>query len=119
MSEPERPIVFSICGQEFRLRATGEDGERVKKVAAAVEGMIRERKGRAMQSDLRAAIMTAYELAFELQELREELASTRPGEAAEVMDRLLQSIDSAMHGATEGDASPSRATGKEKQNKRR
>jgi cell division protein ZapA (FtsZ GTPase activity inhibitor) len=65
---------------------------RVREVGAAVDAMIRERKGRAMQSDLRAAIMTAYELADELREVRQELERLKSSNATR-MDQLLEKLD--------------------------
>jgi len=118
MSQPEHLIVFSVCGQEFRLRGTSDDGERVKKVAVAVENMIRERRTRAMQSDLRAAIMTAYELAYELQELKDN-ASSKSGTTGEAMDRLLERLEKEM-GALPSGREPGRpSAGKDKGNRRR
>lgn len=113
MSGDDQLIVFTICGQEFRLRQVGDKAGRMKKVAASLEQLIRERKGRvAVGGELRTAIMTAFELAYELAELKEELSRMKSSGVTETMDRLLERIEKEM-GAVE-DANPSPSPAKEK-----
>lgn len=97
MSEKEEVVEISICGQELRLRLGPAAAENARAAAEHVDSMIRERKKGVVPSDLRAAVMTAFELAFDLQNAQKEIErlKTSPA-AARKMDSLLQRIDEEM-----------------------
>jgi cell division protein ZapA (FtsZ GTPase activity inhibitor) len=101
---PDSPnlIDFTICGQKFRLRATEDDAKRIRKVASEIERLVRERRHEGANSDLRATLMIAYELGFDLSRMAEEnrqlkqdaekaLAPTR-----EVADRVISRLDAEL-----------------------
>jgi cell division protein ZapA (FtsZ GTPase activity inhibitor) len=87
-------VVFSVCGQEFRIRSTREDAPRTRRIAADMCERVRQQKERTGVNDVRAVLMACYELAYELDERSEVLAKLRAHDktidsAKEVMDRLL------------------------------
>lgn len=115
MSGAEQHVIFTLCGQEFRLRQMGETADRMRKVAATLEELIRQRKGRAATGgELRTVLMTAFELAYELAELKEELARLKSSGASEAMDRLLAKIESEMGEAEDVNQTPSSPSQKNK-----
>lgn len=108
MSE-DKLIVFTICGQEFRLRQVADKADRMQKVAANLEELIRQRKGTAaVGGELRTAIMTAFELAYELAELKDELSRIKSSGATETMDRLLARIEKEMGTIENAEPSPAK-----------
>lgn len=97
MSPPEELTTFVILGQEFRLRADEAGRKRIERAAETVSERIRAHKERGAVSDMRAVIMAACELAFELDELTAGLENdTKTREAlshaAVAVDRLLAKL---------------------------
>ena len=101
MGKNDEFLNLTICGQTFRLRAAAVDTDRAKRVAGAIESQMRKHKKRGAYSDLRAALMTAYEVGYELDEQAQRPASAKAsGKSSELtaknMDRLLAKIDKAI-----------------------
>lgn len=110
MSDQTQLISFTICGQNFRLRTETDDAERVKNVAAHVTQLIDQHRKRGAPSELRAAVMAAYELAYELDELSAAFDDARASgktldTAARRVDDLLRRLDTEMTPAIHGDES--------------
>lgn len=104
MSPHEEHISFVILGQEFRLRADEAGRKRIERAAETVCERIRSHKLRSAVGDVRAAIMAAFELAFELDELTASLeseAKTRDAlsHAGDAMDRLLAKLSAELDGS--------------------
>jgi cell division protein ZapA (FtsZ GTPase activity inhibitor) len=98
MSFEKDLVIFSICGQEFRIRAGKEEADRIERVAENVRDRIAANRQRGGTSDLRAALMAAYELAYEHEVLDQEVMRGKKNEktidtAQEAMDRLLRRLE--------------------------
>ena len=106
MNQKTKEIAFTICGQGFRLRATGEDAKKIRRVASRVDKCIRGYKGKRASSDVRAAVMAAYELAFELEEFRDDkTAGTQAiDNTHDAIDRLIARLDEQMDVGEESSA---------------
>lgn len=116
MRSPRREIIsFIIMGQKFRIRAPGDERERIERVAAAVDDQIRAHKDRRAMSEVRAILMAAFEIGYELDELlpladSSAEAKTTLSSTGQAMDRLLarlnNEIDAPAKNKKEPDASP-------------
>ncbi|NQU43474.1 cell division protein ZapA [bacterium] len=107
MSEPKEFIHFTIFGQEFRIRSGTDTEDRILRVARMVERRGKEHRARGANSDVRAALMAAYELGFELDELNEALSDARSqhqtiDSTREAMDRLLSRLDKELTDEDDG-----------------
>jgi cell division protein ZapA (FtsZ GTPase activity inhibitor) len=103
MSPHDELITFVILGQEFRLRGDEAGRKRIERVAESLCERIRGHKDRGAVGDLRAAIMAAFELAFEFDELTagiEGEAKSRDAlsHAGDAMDRLLAKLSAELDG---------------------
>jgi hypothetical protein len=101
MGKTDEFLDLTVSGQTFRLRAAAVDADRAKRVAQAIESQMRKHKMRGAYSDLRAALMTAYEIGYELDEQVHQAAPAKAsGEGAglsvKTLDRLLATIDKAI-----------------------
>ena len=110
MKPKSKEIEFTICGQDFRLRASGEDAKTIRRVASRVDKCIRGYKGKRASSDVRAAVMAAYELAFELEEFRnsKKVGTEVIDNANSAIDRLIARLDEQMD---DGDEASSQEDG--------
>ena len=68
MSEPIR-VKLTIAGQAFSLKAQEEDRKRLENVAEKVDQRIHELQGSGLSSTSRAAIMAAFQFAYEIDEM--------------------------------------------------
>jgi hypothetical protein len=86
-------IEFTICNQTFRLRApAGSDGNRFRESAAKVQKKVAENKANGAMSDLRAVIVSAFEMALEIDELHLELERFKSA-SGEPIDRLIERLN--------------------------
>ncbi|MFP4580255.1 MAG: cell division protein ZapA, partial [Candidatus Sumerlaeia bacterium] len=98
MSSEKDLVIFSICGQEFRIRANKEEADRIERVAESVRQRINQNRQRGGTSDFRASLMAAYELAYE-HEILDEKARLAHNHAKTIdtarsaMDRLLMKLE--------------------------
>lgn len=96
-------VIFTICGQEFRIRATGDEADRTRRVADFVQEQIQKNRNRGANSDLRATLMTAYELAYEKMDQSDTLEQTRHQQqemlqnTREAVEKLLEKMDVSLN----------------------
>ncbi len=89
-------VPVEIFGQQYKLRGTGESGH-IHEVAAVVDRKMREiHESTRIVDSLKLAILTALNLADELNAVRKELASRPANQTAEVQASLQELLDEAM-----------------------
>lgn len=98
MAEMDDIFTITIYSQKFRMRANADERERIECIASAVDERIRSHKQQGATSDLRAAIMAAYQIGSELDELATSMGLDSNAEemldrAHEQMDQLLKRLD--------------------------
>jgi cell division protein ZapA (FtsZ GTPase activity inhibitor) len=86
-------IEFTICNQTFRLKPPpGGDGSRIREAAAKVQKKVAESKAGGATSDLRAVIVSAFEMALEIDDLRLEIEQYKNVSGGPI-DRLIERLD--------------------------
>lgn len=110
MSDNVQQVSIFLLGQELRIRVPAGDVARVETMAEDLGKRLSVLRNRPGQSDLRAALMAAYELAFVNADLEAEVRQfsereQKLKESSSVLDRLLGRIDAEL-AAGDGDCKP-------------
>jgi len=89
---PEKRTEITIHGQTFRLRCKDGEEQRLKAVAETVEAKLAELAAAGMVDSVRAALMAAFQFAYELHS-RQDAEFRRSPEFQNIQRRLKSLVD--------------------------
>lgn len=98
----ESILEVAVSGVKFRLRAAEESHAGLRQVAAAISKRIQKvQKGGAASSLLEAAMMVAFQIGVELQDLRDrcEITGEERDSLTQKIDEMLVQIDQGINKA--------------------
>ena len=95
MSEPMR-VQLKIAGQSFTLKAPEEEHERLERIAAEVESRVQEVQTSGISSPHRAALMAAFQYAYDLDEMPAVGSKDDQQKARKKLEGLISRLDEAM-----------------------
>ena len=96
MSEPMR-IQLKIAGQSFTLKAPEEEHERLERIAGEVESRVKEVQASGISSPQRAALMAAFQFAYDLDEAPAVTSKKDDQQKArKKLESLISRLDEAM-----------------------
>jgi cell division protein ZapA len=97
MSQSAEPVRISIMGKEYQIACPPEERADLFASASLVDERMRELRdaGRVVGAE-RIAVMVALNLAHEMLECREELASTRQSGSSDRLESLAERIENSL-----------------------
>ncbi len=84
-----KPVQVTIYGQQYTVRS-GEDPQRVEKLAALVDGVMRDIANRGIMDTQRAAVLACLHLADRVETLEAQVAAAKatPDKKQKINDLL-------------------------------
>lgn len=100
MSQSAEPVRISIMGKEYQIACPPEERADLFASASLVDERMRELRdaGRVVGAE-RVAVMVALNLAHEMLECNEQLASTRQSGSSERLESLAERIEKSLAGS--------------------